>query len=43
MASLLTGGDPLEQEDILKLLKLLWGLNLPKGIILFTGYTFDRD
>lgn len=38
----LTGGDPLEQEDILKLLKLLWGLNLPKGIILFTGYTFDE-
>ncbi len=38
----LTGGDPLEQEDILDLLRLLWRLNLPKGIILFTGYTFDE-
>ena len=34
----LTGGDPLEQEDILILLEGLYKLNLPKGIILFSGY-----
>ena len=38
----LTGGDPLEQSDILELLKLLYNLNLPKGIILFTGYNIDE-
>ena len=38
----LTGGDPLEQEDILILLEGLYKLNLPKGIILFSGYTFDE-
>jgi len=38
----LTGGDPLEQEDILILLEMLYKLNLPKGIILFSGYTFDE-
>jgi anaerobic ribonucleoside-triphosphate reductase activating protein len=38
----LTGGDPLEQSDILELLRLLYNLNLPRGIILFTGYKIDE-
>ena len=38
----ITGGDPLEQGDILDLLILLYGLNLSKGIILFSGYTIDE-
>lgn len=38
----ISGGDPLEQEDILELLEKLYNLNLPKGIILFSGFTFDE-
>lgn len=38
----ITGGDPLEQEDILELLVLLYGLNLSGGIILFSGFTIDE-
>ena len=38
----ISGGDPLEQEDILDLLIPLYNLNLPKGIILFSGYTIDE-
>lgn len=39
----ITGGDPLEQpEELLELLKLLYSLDLRKGIILFTGYTIDE-
>ena len=38
----ITGGDPLEQEDILELLMLLYTLNLSKGVILFTGYSIDE-
>lgn len=39
----ITGGDPLEQpEELLELLKLLYSLDLEKGIILFTGYTMDE-
>ena len=39
----LTGGDPLEQpEELLELLLLLKNLELPKGIILFTGYTIRQ-
>jgi len=38
----ITGGDPLEQADILDLLILLYNLNLPKGIILFSGFTIDE-
>ena len=38
----ISGGDPLEQKDILELLEKLYNLNLPKGIILFSGYTFDE-
>ncbi len=38
----LTGGDPLEQDDILELLMLLKELDLRKGIILFTGFTIDE-
>ena len=39
----LTGGDPLEQPDeLLSLLLLLEGLNLSKGIILFTGFTIEE-
>jgi hypothetical protein len=39
----ITGGDPLEQpEELLELLKLLYSLDLSKGIILFTGYTIDE-
>ena len=38
----ISGGDPLEQEDILDLLMLLWSLNLRKGIILYTGYSLDE-
>jgi len=38
----ITGGDPLEQEDILELLLLLSSLNLRKGIILFTGFSIDE-
>lgn len=37
-----TGGDPLEQEDILEFLKGAYNLNLPKGIILFSGFTIDE-
>lgn len=39
----LTGGDPLEQaKELLELLVLLKEINLPKGIILYSGYTFDQ-
>lgn len=39
----ISGGDPLEQPDsLLKLLLLLEGLDLPKGVIVFTGYTIDE-
>jgi anaerobic ribonucleoside-triphosphate reductase activating protein len=38
----ISGGDPLEQGDILDLLIPLYNLNLPKGIILFSGYTIDE-
>ena len=39
----LTGGDPLEQPDeLLKLVKKVFDLNLPKGIILFTGFTLKE-
>ena len=38
----ITGGDPLEQDDILELLILLYGLNLSGGIILFSGFTIDE-
>lgn len=39
----LTGGDPLEQpKEILELVKLLHSLDLPKGIILFTGYKLEE-
>ena len=38
----ISGGDPLEQEDILDLLIPLYDLNLSKGIILFSGYTIDE-
>ena len=38
----ISGGDPLEQGDILDLLIPLYDLNLPKGIILFSGYTIDE-
>jgi anaerobic ribonucleoside-triphosphate reductase activating protein len=39
----LTGGDPLEQpEETLKLVKDIYNLNLPKGIIIFTGFTLDE-
>lgn len=39
----LTGGDPLEQpEELLELLILLQQLSLPKGIILYTGYTLEQ-
>jgi len=38
----ISGGDPLEQGDILDLLIPLYNLNLPKGIILFSGFTIDE-
>ena len=39
----ISGGDPLEQEDeLLELLFLLKEIKLPKGIILFTGFTKDE-
>ena len=38
----ITGGDPLEQEDILSLLMLISTLDLRKGVILFTGYSIDE-
>ena len=38
----ITGGDPLEQEDILSLLMLISTLDLRKGVILFTGYLIDE-
>jgi anaerobic ribonucleoside-triphosphate reductase activating protein len=38
----ISGLDPLEQADILDLLILLYNLNLPKGIILFSGFTLDE-
>ena len=38
----ISGGDPLEQEDILDLLIPLYNLNLSKGIILFSGFTIDE-
>ena len=39
----ISGGDPLEQEnELLELLFLLKEIKLPKGIILFTGFTFDE-
>jgi anaerobic ribonucleoside-triphosphate reductase activating protein len=39
----ISGGDPLEQEDeLLELLFLLKEIKLPKGIILFTGFTREE-
>jgi len=39
----ISGGDPLEQEEeLLELLFLLREIKLPKGIILFTGFTLDE-
>jgi len=39
----ITGGDPLEQEEeLLLLLKLLDTLNLSKGVILFSGFSYDE-
>lgn len=39
----ITGGDPLEQEkELLLLLKLLDTLSLSKGVIVFTGFTYDE-
>ncbi len=39
----ITGGDPLEQEEeLLLLLKLLDTLSLSKGVILFSGFTYDE-
>ena len=39
----ITGGDPLEQEEeLLLLLKLLDTLNLSKGVIVFTGFSYDE-
>lgn len=39
----ITGGDPFEQpEELFNLLLLLEGLNLSKGVIVFTGYTIDE-
>ena len=39
----ITGGDPLEQEEeLLILLKLLDTLSLSKGVILFSGFTYDE-
>jgi anaerobic ribonucleoside-triphosphate reductase activating protein len=39
----ISGGDPLEQEDeLLELLFLLREIKLPKGIILFTGFTREE-
>jgi len=39
----ISGGDPLEQPDeLLELLILLKELDLDKGIILFSGYTWDE-
>jgi anaerobic ribonucleoside-triphosphate reductase activating protein len=39
----ITGGDPFEQSDsLLELLMLLKGLDLKKGIIVFTGFSIDE-
>lgn len=39
----ITGGDPFEQEDeLLELLILIDGLNLSKGVIVFSGFTYDE-
>ena len=39
----ITGGDPFEQEeDLLLLLKLLDTLSLSKGVIAFSGFTYDE-
>ena len=39
----ISGGDPLEQEyELLELLFLLKEIKLPKGIILFTGFTREE-
>jgi len=39
----ISGGDPLEQEyELLELLFLLRKIKLPKGIILFTGFTREE-
>ena len=39
----ITGGDPFEQEeDLLLLLKLLDTLSLSKGVIVFSGFTYDE-
>jgi len=39
----ITGGDPFEQEeDLLELLILISSLNLPKGVIVFSGFTYDE-
>lgn len=39
----ITGGDPFEQEEeLLLLLKLLDSLSLSKGVIVFTGFSYDE-
>jgi anaerobic ribonucleoside-triphosphate reductase activating protein len=39
----ITGGDPFEQEDeLLELLILIDELNLSKGVIVFSGFTYDE-
>ena len=39
----ITGGDPFEQEEeLLDLLILINGLDLPKGVIVFSGFTYDE-
>jgi len=39
----ITGGDPFEQEnELLELLILISGLSLSKGVIVFTGFTYDE-
>ena len=39
----ITGGDPFEQEDeLLELLILIDKLNLSKGVIVFSGFTYDE-
>ena len=39
----ITGGDPLEQEEeLLDLLILINNLSLSKGVIVFTGFTYDE-
>lgn len=39
----ITGGDPFEQEEeLLELLILISSLSLSKGVIVFTGFTYDE-